>query len=173
MIYSKLDLFSSQFQFGISGQQKKKGTLFGTLFQANLASEGGVAKETHLEKLYQNNQREFVDENPGEVDEQKPEEEKSQICVPAFCNRQKMSLDIEQSSNCISPTNFDSPQRKKHQGNEFESLKQNIRLNQQRFGHSQLIQRYPISKEGCHVDAHQRLTSCLITYRMFFEFFRY
>ncbi|EAR97786.2 transmembrane protein, putative (macronuclear) [Tetrahymena thermophila SB210] len=34
MIYSKLDLFSSQFQFGIGSKQKKKGTLFGTILSS-------------------------------------------------------------------------------------------------------------------------------------------
>ncbi|KAL4478580.1 hypothetical protein ABPG74_006815 [Tetrahymena malaccensis] len=103
---STLILFFNQQDQSIDRLQSEQQVGVGSI-STNLASEGGVAKETHLEKLYQNNQREFVDENPGEVDEQKPEEEKSQICVPAFCNRQKMSLDIEQSSNCISPTNFD------------------------------------------------------------------
>ncbi|KAL4499364.1 hypothetical protein ABPG73_008914 [Tetrahymena malaccensis] len=113
MIYSKLDLFSSQFQFNINNQQMKKGTLFGFDTFLQIVKETQLKnqenfEQNQLEKDQQTNAKNnLIQQKQNQIQEEevKGYEEKEptgKITVPAFKCKYKQSLDLES----VSPSKF-------------------------------------------------------------------
>ncbi|KAL4505799.1 hypothetical protein ABPG73_004684 [Tetrahymena malaccensis] len=124
MVYSKLDLFSSQFAFNIGNNQKKRGTLFGTIL-----SFMNMYQDDYLKMIeeYNCDQKSYFDKKQSEINNNNLQQQDNKgdneeidsqpIFVPAFVNKIKMLLDVDQALN-MNDTNMDTQNKKTNQNSE-------------------------------------------------------